>query len=1004
MRYDAFISYRHAELDLYIAKKVHKGLETFRVPRAVAKKSGKKNIKRVFRDQEELPIGSDLGENISSALAESEFLLVICSPRTPESYWVQKEISTFIQMHDREHVLAILVEGEPEDSFPEQLLKDENGNPVEPLAADVRGRTKSEINKKLKTEIMRLAAPLLHCSYDDLRQRHRERRMKKIAAVSLTVAALAVAFGAYNVYNAALIRQNLEGKQRNQSKYLADTSLELLEEGDRRAAVLVALEALPSEKNDRPYVPEAQYALSEALHCYETGNEITMDRVLQHDFPVSDFYFNVEGTKLASVDQGGYVYVWDVETGEKLAQIAPEKDDSGYILQIINAAVYNDQVIICDEDSLRSVDCNGQEKWRMKKDDSILYCTIDETAELAACVMRDEVVFVDITDGQERYVMPNQSKYSYAGKMAFNQDKTKFAVSHLIMDENVVTGCISVYDFAAQTVTDINTTATYIADIVFTADDCVAVAGWMETDILNDGQPVERGYVEKLDEQSNTALWCREYEHQIVSIDSGNTQIKSRSYQDEESGEQHDEILVSVDNTAYAWDSITGEPVAEVNAGSGITKLLVSEISGLAYLAESNGAIDIVNMTTGTSYPDVTIETGKIIRDVAVKNGVLVIRGYASPSLTVMKYQEGAGMVELENYENSIQDICYSREETYYAVKLFGDELQDDVRFYQSSDNSLVGTWMEGEDDQVLASGFMDDKNYVAVCGNGTIVFYDVSAGVQEGMNTGNKNMVFSCDMNKEYSLALLYGAESYTVVDLQKREVVQKGETEGYIDGAILSEDGQWIYCSMEEEGVCRIEVKTGKAVPVDLEGYEVQRNGEVQDAFSVSADGSLLAVSCQDGMLRVLDVEKMKTVSEIPFLGVDRRFIEFSDDNTEIMLQGDDYYFRVYNLKQEEFSHISAEQYYEIENAVVDEASGTISLMTSADMVILNKEDYERIAQVDGGKAYLPGQAKILCNNTRMLYQFPYMTLEMLKEEAEKQFAGETLTDMEKIKYYIE
>ena len=29
MRYDAFISYRHAELDMFVAKKVHKGLETF---------------------------------------------------------------------------------------------------------------------------------------------------------------------------------------------------------------------------------------------------------------------------------------------------------------------------------------------------------------------------------------------------------------------------------------------------------------------------------------------------------------------------------------------------------------------------------------------------------------------------------------------------------------------------------------------------------------------------------------------------------------------------------------------------------------------------------------------------------------------------------------------------------------------------------------------------------------------------------------------------------------
>ena len=43
MRYDAFISYRHSELDSFVAKNIHKSLETFKVPKAVAKKSGKKS-------------------------------------------------------------------------------------------------------------------------------------------------------------------------------------------------------------------------------------------------------------------------------------------------------------------------------------------------------------------------------------------------------------------------------------------------------------------------------------------------------------------------------------------------------------------------------------------------------------------------------------------------------------------------------------------------------------------------------------------------------------------------------------------------------------------------------------------------------------------------------------------------------------------------------------------------------------------------------------------------
>ena len=90
MKYDAFISYRHLEKDMYVAKKVHKALETTKIPRKIQKETGKKRIQRVFRDQEELPIGSDLGNNIEYALSESGFLIVICSPETQKSYWIMK--------------------------------------------------------------------------------------------------------------------------------------------------------------------------------------------------------------------------------------------------------------------------------------------------------------------------------------------------------------------------------------------------------------------------------------------------------------------------------------------------------------------------------------------------------------------------------------------------------------------------------------------------------------------------------------------------------------------------------------------------------------------------------------------------------------------------------------------------------------------------------------------------------------------------------------------------
>ena len=58
VKYDAFISYRHTDPDGYVAKTLHKKLETFKIPRSVVKKLNLKSrrISRVFRDEEELPV------------------------------------------------------------------------------------------------------------------------------------------------------------------------------------------------------------------------------------------------------------------------------------------------------------------------------------------------------------------------------------------------------------------------------------------------------------------------------------------------------------------------------------------------------------------------------------------------------------------------------------------------------------------------------------------------------------------------------------------------------------------------------------------------------------------------------------------------------------------------------------------------------------------------------------------------------------------------------------
>ena len=178
-KYKAFISYRHIEPDMQAAEKLQKLLESYKPPKNIGKK---KENWRIFRDVSELQSSSDLSEDIKNAIETSEYLIVICSPKYTESKWCLQELSRFRELHNNsnDNIITLLVSGEPKDSFPEELTYremttvNENGEEVkvkvevEPLAANIKADTLKESMKKLNTEYLRIAAPLLGCDFIDL--------------------------------------------------------------------------------------------------------------------------------------------------------------------------------------------------------------------------------------------------------------------------------------------------------------------------------------------------------------------------------------------------------------------------------------------------------------------------------------------------------------------------------------------------------------------------------------------------------------------------------------------------------------------------------------------------------------------------------------------------------------------------------------------------------------------------------------------------------------------
>jgi len=272
-RYAAFISYRHTSTDAQAAGRLHAFIESYQVPHAIYKASGIKKMGRVFRDQEELPLSSDLGGDIENALRDSEWLIVVCSPQLLESKWCMREVDYFISLGRRDHILTVLVSGEPKDSFPPQLRYINLGEElvdVEPLAADIRADTLRAMLKKLKREKLRLLAPMLGVGYDDLKRRARERRLKITAALCLAAFIAVSIFSLYAVRQNSLIAAQRNIALQNQSMYIVKEAKEAYKNRNLLLAKQLALSALPDnlQSPNKPVDKEAIVLLRGLMMSY----------------------------------------------------------------------------------------------------------------------------------------------------------------------------------------------------------------------------------------------------------------------------------------------------------------------------------------------------------------------------------------------------------------------------------------------------------------------------------------------------------------------------------------------------------------------------------------------------------------------------------------------------------------------------------------------------------------------------------------------------------------
>jgi WD40 repeat protein len=103
-RWDAFVSYSHLD-DQRLVRSIHNGLQYIAIP------FWKVRGRKVFLDRYDNRVGQGLNKSIHKALSSARYFVLLASPSSANSQWVNDEIKEWISMHGHDRILIALIDG-----------------------------------------------------------------------------------------------------------------------------------------------------------------------------------------------------------------------------------------------------------------------------------------------------------------------------------------------------------------------------------------------------------------------------------------------------------------------------------------------------------------------------------------------------------------------------------------------------------------------------------------------------------------------------------------------------------------------------------------------------------------------------------------------------------------------------------------------------------------------------------------------------------------------------
>ncbi|MGA2730048.1 MAG: TIR domain-containing protein [Terracidiphilus sp.] len=829
LRYKAFVSYSHAA-DAPLAASLQSSLSRF------AKPWYRIRTMRVFLDKTSLSANPALWPTIEQALGQSEYFLLLASPTSASSRWVQQEVQWWLKNRTAEKLVLCLTDGvilwdskagdfdwEKTNAIPTSL---KGVFPSEPLYADFHATKAanrySNADPAFRDALLDVAAPLMGRQKDDLDGE--DIRLHRKAEHTAWAAALFIVFlglAAGMALNMAHQRQKIAA-----SRALASEATSHVE--DRSLAMLLSIESRRIADT-----VESRRSLLTAIQRLPNADAFLWG----HTDAVTKAVLSPDGQTVLSAGWDNRIVLWNAASHQPIGQpilspkglvgVAFSPDGSQF------ASASSGTIVVWDTKSRQP----AGEPLRAKED--FVHVAFSSKGDMlaastAAYGNHPSVVFLWSLANHQLVGGPIPG-----ANFAFNPDDSLLAVAQY--------GDLILYDFRKHRVFRKPLTGhdKNISTIAFSPDGSTVAAGAEDKTILL--------WDVKSGQSLGTLAGHTETVSSLLFESNGNTLLSG-----------------SLGGTIIRWDVENMKPLATLIKGFGasISSILANRDGHLNSLALDKERIILLNLNgdpplghrlnaTDSSSSNVAFSPDGSLLASAGEFGDVVLWDVASGRMSGNP---------LSGHERQVSSLAFAPN----GKMLVSGSMDGNIIFWDMASRTASGPPVKALRSPVWSLACSPDGKTVVVGGDAELVFWDLAARKQIGSPvTSQKDRIWTLAFSPDGEL--LASAGNTLVVMIWKNGQPgrllktlgtpnQSKDFELMPVGVSFNADGTMLATSTQGHSVTLWKIKDWKPIPPVLYGHT-----QAVSSVAFNANSKVLASGSADGDIRIWDVQAHELIGSL-------------------------------------------------------------------------------------------------------------------------------------------